>query len=71
MSYGVALFQTTSSAMQAQKVLISKGYGVTWYQPPVNSPAIVASSSVSIGMSNRQLRKNWTKPALKFRRYTS
>ncbi len=34
MSYGVALFQTTSSAMQAQKVLISKGYGVTLVPTP-------------------------------------
>jgi hypothetical protein len=34
MKYGVVLFHTTSSAMQAQKVLISKGYGVTLIPTP-------------------------------------
>jgi hypothetical protein len=34
MSYGVVLFNTTSWAMQAQKALISKGYGVTMIPTP-------------------------------------
>jgi hypothetical protein len=34
MKYGVVLFHTTSSAMQAQKVLIGKGYSVTLIPTP-------------------------------------
>ncbi|MDD5288087.1 MAG: DUF3343 domain-containing protein [Dehalococcoidales bacterium] len=34
MKYGVALFHTTSSAMQAQKALNSKGYAVTLVPTP-------------------------------------
>ena len=34
MKYGVFLFNTTTAAMQAQKVLTSKGYGVTLIPAP-------------------------------------
>jgi hypothetical protein len=34
MKYGVALFHTTSSAMQAQKALNSKGYSMTLIPTP-------------------------------------
>lgn len=34
MKYGVVLFHTTSSAMQAQKALITKGYGVIMIPTP-------------------------------------
>ncbi|MCX6003303.1 MAG: DUF3343 domain-containing protein [Chloroflexi bacterium] len=34
MKYGVALFYTTSSAMQAQKTLLTAGYGVTLIPTP-------------------------------------
>ena len=34
MKYGVVLFNTTSWVMQAQKALISKGYGVTMIPTP-------------------------------------
>jgi len=34
MSYGVVLFKTTSWAMQAQKALSAKGYGVTMIPTP-------------------------------------
>ena len=34
MKYGVFLFNTTTAAMQAQKVLTNKGYGVTLIPAP-------------------------------------
>jgi hypothetical protein len=34
MKYGVFLFNTTTAAMQAQKVLTDKGYGVTLIPAP-------------------------------------
>ena len=34
MKYGVFLFYTTTAAMQAQKVLTDKGYGVTLIPAP-------------------------------------
>jgi hypothetical protein len=34
MKYGVFLFNTTTAAMQAQKVLTGKGYGVTLIPAP-------------------------------------
>lgn len=34
MNYGIVLFRTTSAAMQAQKTLISKGFGVTMIPTP-------------------------------------
>jgi hypothetical protein len=34
MKYGVFLFNTTTAAMQAQKVLTAKGYGVTLIPSP-------------------------------------
>ena len=34
MKYGVFLFKTTTAAMQAQKVLTGKGYGVTLIPAP-------------------------------------
>ena len=34
MKYGVFLFNTTTAAMQAQKVLTAKGYGVTLIPAP-------------------------------------
>lgn len=34
MKYGVALFHTTSSAIQAQKILNGKGYDVTMIPTP-------------------------------------
>ena len=44
MKYGVFLFNTTTAAMQAQKVLTSKGYNATLMPAPrqFNSPSGMA-----------------------------
>ena len=53
MKYGVFLFNTTTAAMQAQKVLTNKGYGVTLI------PAARQFNSAS-GMA---VRFNWIEEA--------